>query len=54
MSKERILETIGQVKDEFVEEAVPKGLLNDGKNGMKCRINNSSYLTTTFRKDTSI
>ena len=28
MSKERILETIGQVKDEFVEEAVPKGLLD--------------------------
>lgn len=38
MSKERILETIGQVKDEFVEEAVPKGLLNDEKNGMQTEI----------------
>ncbi|MBO5176147.1 MAG: hypothetical protein J6C07_01715 [Lachnospiraceae bacterium] len=28
MSKERILETIGQVKDEFIEEAAPKGLLS--------------------------
>lgn len=29
MSKERMLETIGQVKDEFIEEAAPKGLLSD-------------------------
>ena len=28
MSKERILETIGQVKDKFIEEAAPKGLLD--------------------------
>lgn len=28
MSKERILETIGQVKDEFIVEAAPKGILN--------------------------
>jgi len=28
MSKERILETIGQVKDEFIEEAAPKELFN--------------------------
>ena len=27
MSKERVLETIGLVKDEFIEEAAPKGLL---------------------------
>ncbi len=30
MSKERILETIGQVKEEFIEEAAPKGLLDEG------------------------
>lgn len=37
MSKERILETIGQVKDEFIEEAAPKGLLNkeSKKDGIK-------------------
>lgn len=29
MSKERLLETIGQVKDEFIEEAAPKGLLDN-------------------------
>ena len=29
MSKERILETIGQVKNEFIEEAAPKGLLDE-------------------------
>jgi len=28
MSKERILETIGQVKDEFIVEAAPKGVLD--------------------------
>ena len=28
MSTERILETIGQVKDEFIEEAAPKGVLS--------------------------
>ena len=28
MSEERILETIGQVKDEFIEEAAPKGVLS--------------------------
>jgi len=27
MSKEKLLETIGQVKEEFIEEAAPKGLL---------------------------
>lgn len=29
MSKEKLLETLGQVKEEFIEEAAPKGLLDN-------------------------
>jgi len=29
MSKERLLETLGQVREEFIEEAAPKGLLDN-------------------------
>lgn len=31
MSNEKLLETIGQVKEEFIEEAATKGLLDSGK-----------------------
>ncbi len=31
MSKEKLLETLGQVKEEFIEEAAPKGLLDNAE-----------------------
>lgn len=35
MSNDKLLETIGQVKDEFIEEAAPKGVLENEKKAKK-------------------
>lgn len=43
MSKERILETIGQVKDEYIIEAAPKGLLKNNieEKALKTHVRNA-------------
>jgi len=47
MSKERLLETLGQVKEEYIEEAAPKGLLDNADNTVE-PVKNSSRITKIY------
>jgi len=47
MSKEKLLETLGQVKEEFIEEAAPKGVL-DSKDTSEEPVKKSGRITKLY------